>query len=260
MLETLLSFNTLSIVAVAAASGLVGSFALMRRMTLAADAISHIALPGLGLAFLFHINPIIGAAATMLLGAVLVWSIERKSKVPTETIIGVVFSASLAVGTLLTPEEELLEVLFGSIGSVSLPVALTGILAACAVVAFVLWFKDRLALSLVSADLARTNGLNVNRLNLMFLLLFVVTVILGLNFLGILLMGSLIIVPAAVSKNIARSLSGDLLISSCVSVVSVLLGLAAASALGTMVGPTIISVAALIFFLSLLVKSASPRA
>src|SRR5215469_11238224 len=86
----------------ALAAGLVGGFALMRRMSLAGDAVSHIALPGLGLAFLLGINPLLGAAATLLLGALLIWRLERFTGLDTETVVGVVFTASLALGALLT--------------------------------------------------------------------------------------------------------------------------------------------------------------
>ena len=94
-----LILNLLPAILLAFASGMVGVFALMRRMSLAADAMSHIALPGLGLAFLYKINPLIGGAVTLLLGALLIWKIEGKTKIPTETIIGVVFSLSLAIAS-----------------------------------------------------------------------------------------------------------------------------------------------------------------
>ena len=62
----------------AVAAGLVGSFALMKRMILAADVISHVALPGLGLAFLWHFNPLLGGGATLFLGTLLIWRIAEE--------------------------------------------------------------------------------------------------------------------------------------------------------------------------------------
>jgi ABC-type Mn2+/Zn2+ transport system permease subunit len=59
------------------AAGLVGSFALMRRMSLAGDVISHIALPGLGLALLLGFNPLVGAATTLLIGTLLIWHLQE---------------------------------------------------------------------------------------------------------------------------------------------------------------------------------------
>ena len=75
---------------IAAAGGLLGSFALLRRMALVGDALSHVALPGLGVALLLKINPIIGGAAALLLGVLIIWVIETKSNISTETVIGVI--------------------------------------------------------------------------------------------------------------------------------------------------------------------------
>src|SRR3989442_2384249 len=89
-------------VAMAIAAGLVGCFAVMRRMALAADALSHVALPGIGIALALHIHPVFGAAAMLFFGALLVWAVEDRSHLATETVIGVVFSAALAVGSMIT--------------------------------------------------------------------------------------------------------------------------------------------------------------
>lgn len=59
-------------VAMAVAAGLVGCFAVMRRMALAADALSHVALPGIGIALALHINPLVGAVAMLFFGSLLV--------------------------------------------------------------------------------------------------------------------------------------------------------------------------------------------
>jgi len=90
----------------ALAAGLVGCFAVMRRMALAGDALSHVALPGIGIALALHIHPLFGAAAMLLFAGLLVWAIEERSHLALETIIGVVFSAALAVGSLMRSEER----------------------------------------------------------------------------------------------------------------------------------------------------------
>jgi ABC-type Mn2+/Zn2+ transport system permease subunit len=94
-------------VGMAVAAGLVGCFAVMRRLTLAADAISHVALPGIGLALIFHSQPMVGALAMLIVGTVLIWALESHTKMPTETIVGVVFSVALAIGSMTTSGEQL---------------------------------------------------------------------------------------------------------------------------------------------------------
>jgi ABC-type Mn2+/Zn2+ transport system permease subunit len=241
-------------VGMAVAAGLVGSVAVMRRMTLASDAISHIALPGIGLAFILRFNPVLGALGALFVGTLLVWAVERQTRIPTEAIIGVVFSAALAIGSMMASGDELIDALFGapqSVGHVEMALGAAGVLL---VVGFMLWQRSELVIALVSPDLARTAGVKVARVNLLFLFAFALTVALGLRYLGVLLMGSLIIIPAATAKQLARSLSGMQVISVCIAVAATLAGALAAPALNLAAGPVTIVVAAGIFFLSLFVR------
>ncbi len=235
----------------AVAAGVVGCFALMRRMTLAADAMSHVALPGIGLALVFHLNPVIGGVAMLLVGAVLIWGLERRTGISTETVVGVVFSAALAVGSMLASGEELIDALLGKPGVLSPTEVVFGLAAPLGVVAFLARARNRLLITLVSPDLARTVDINVGRLNLGFLLAFAVTVALGLRYLGVLLMGSLIIIPAATAKHLARNIRAMFLLAVGVSVGSTLVGSTLAAMLQRPTGPLIIAVAAGCFFVSL---------
>ncbi len=235
----------------AVAAGLIGSFGLMRRMTLAADAFSHVALPGIGVAILFRVNPLAGALVALLLGALLIWTLESRTRLATETIIGVVFSAALAVGALLTTGEELMEAMFGTPGALSHVELIAGLAAAGAVVAFVLLARDRLIVTFLSSDIARTAGIDVRRLSLLYLLAFAVTVALGLRYLGALLMGSLMIIPAATARRLAPNLTGMLTIAVALAVFATLFGSWLAAQTDRETGPVIVSVAAVCFFLSL---------
>ena len=123
--------------------------------------------------------------------------------------------------------------------------------AAALVIAFATLAEDRLVIALVSPDLARTAGIDVARLNLFFLLAFALAVSLGLRFLGVLLMGSLIIIPAATAKHLARSLPQMRVIAVALAMSCTLIGSAAASWLGLERGPLTIAVAAAFFFVSL---------
>ncbi len=239
-------------VGMAVAAGLVGCFAVMRRMTLASDAISHVALPGIGIAIAFRVHPLFGAAATLLLGTLLIWGLEHRTRMSTETVIGVVFSTALAVGSMLASGEDLIDALLGAPGALSWWEVALGLAGALAVVAFVLAQKDRLVVALVSADIARTAGVDVARLDLLYLLAFALTVALGLRYLGVLLMGSLIIIPAATAKHLARSLDGMLGMAVALAVTSTLIGSYLAARVHRPTGPVIIAVAAGFFFASLL--------
>jgi ABC-type Mn2+/Zn2+ transport system permease subunit len=241
----------------AVAAGLLGCFALMRRMTLAADALSHVALPGIGLALLLRLHPLAGALGALLGGAIVVWALESRTRLGTEAVIGVVFSAALAVGALLTTGEELMDALFGAPGTLSRWELVTGLAGAAAVIAFVLAARDRLIVSLVSREIAITAGIRVKRLNLYYLLAFAVTIGLGLRYLGVLLMGSLAIIPAAAARRLARNLNEMLLISATVALFSTVTGAWLAERFHRESGPLIVVVAAACFLLTTL---RSPRA
>jgi ABC-type Mn2+/Zn2+ transport system permease subunit len=244
------------------AAGLVGSFALMKRMSLAGDVISHIALPGLGLALLLHFNPLAGAAATLLLGTLLIWRLQSGGTLTADVAIGVIFVAALAIGTLLTPSEDLIEALFGGFQSLTMTSFSLGVLAVIGIVTFIYFFRYKLILSLFSPDLAAATGVNVSRLNLYYLLIFSLTILLGLRFLGALLVGALIIIPAAIGRQLTHTLTKFLTVSSAASVLSVAIGLAinrfysqlrvGSVTVNLSLGPAIISVATLLFLVSLL--------
>lgn len=236
--------------AVALTAGLVGAFSLMRRMTLAADPMSHIALPGIGLAFIFQINPLFGAAFTLILGAILIWWLEKKTRINLEAIIGVVFAASLAIGAIITPTEELIETLFGSFKTLGDFELIAGIITSLAVIALLLKFRHKMTLVLISKDLAAASGIKSSKINFLFLLVFAASIILGLKFLGALLMGSLIIIPAAMARNISRNFNSFLAISAGAAFFSMIAGIIASFHFNWQLGPSVIIIASILFLIT----------
>jgi ABC-type Mn2+/Zn2+ transport system permease subunit len=238
-------------VAMAVAAGLIGCYVVVRRMALAADALSHVALPGIGVALALRIHPLFGAAGMLFFGALLVWALESRARVATETIIGVVFSAALAVGSLTTSGEDLVDALFGGAGALGRSEIFFGLVAAAGIIAFVVTKRNELILTLVSPDVATTAGIDVRRLDFFYLQMFALTIALGLRYLGVLLMGALIIIPAATAKRLARNLSGMLIAAVFVAVTSTVLGTYLAFRLHRETGPLIVTVATGCFLLSL---------
>lgn len=241
----------------AVTAGLVGCFALMKRMLLASDVISHLALPGLGIAFLLKLNPLVGGAATLFLGTLLIWRLQRKTGLATEATIGVVFAAAIAIGAAVTPREDLVEALFGSFQKLSLGSFLLGLAASLVVVGFVFRLKDQLVLTLFSPELAASSGVNVSRLDLCYLLLFSVVVLVGLRYMGALLSSALIIMPAATARQLTSNISGFLLASSLASALSVGIGYVFTATLWKTAtpSPAIVIASTVMFALSLLKRS-----
>ena len=229
----------------------------MKRMLLAGDVISHVALPGLGLAFLLGFNPLLGGGATLFLGTFLIWHLQRKTGLATEAMIGVVFAGSLAIGAALTPQEDLVDALFGRFQGLSLFPFLLGTVAVLLVIFFIFRFKEQLLLSLFSPELAAATSVRLDRLNLYFLLVFSLTVLVGLRFMGALLAGALIIVPATTGRRLASNVSHFLLGSCLASVTAVGSGFLITTFLlpRFSLGPVVVIISALLFALSLLKKT-----
>jgi ABC-type Mn2+/Zn2+ transport system permease subunit len=241
-------------IAMAVAAGLIGSFAVMRRMSLAADPLSHVALPGIGIALALHIHPVFGAVVMLAFGALLVWALEDRARATTESAIGVLFSAALAIGSITTKGEDLIEALFGGAGALSWSEKVFGLSVASAIVIFILLSKNSLIMMMVSPDVARTAGVNVRRLDLLYLEAFALTIALGLRYLGVLLMGALIIIPAVTAKRLSHGLNSMLWFSVAISVISTAIGFGVATHLQREAGPIIVLVATALFLLGLLAR------
>lgn len=239
---------------IAAAGGVLGAFALLRRMALVGDAMAHIALPGIAIALLWNANPFLGALCFLLAGALFIWIAERKTRIGVETIVGVVFSMALGLGALLTPEHELLEALFGNITKLSFSGALFASLAALLLIAMLLYISKKLTLSLISQELSRSVGLKPALLELLYLLIFAVTVALGIKFTGLLLMGALIIMPAAIARNLATSMRSYLFLSVCAGILGAVASILVSLRYSVSPGPVFALLLGSLFFLSTLLR------
>lgn len=156
----------------AAAAGLVGAFALMKRTILAGDVMSHIAIPGLGLAIIWALNPLLGGGLTLFAGILLIWQLQKRTELSSEAAIGVLFASSVALGALLIHSNEgLVDALFGGFANLSTNEFLFGVGASLLIIIGLYLMRDRLIISLFSPELASSAGINVNTVNLLYLLL-----------------------------------------------------------------------------------------
>ena len=236
---------------VGAAAGLLGSFMVLKRMSLVGDALTHVALPGVALGFLFNFNPFFGAFGFLALAVLAIWRIGETTRLPTETIVGIFFALSLAVGILLTPELELLEALFGDISKTSF---YDGVFAVSgSIIVFLVMKKifKKFMLAVISEDIARSAGASVDKINLLFLFLVALIVALGVRVVGTLLMGALVIIPAAAAKNFSRTMAGYVFLSIVFGILSVGAGLFLAKILNLPPGPMIVLASVIPFLVSL---------
>lgn len=244
---------------VGAAAGYLGSIMISKRMALVGDALSHVALPGLALGLLFNFNPFVGAFAFLATTATLTWYLERSTELPVESIIGVLFVLALAVGILITPQVDLLEALFGDVSKVTLTdVALTAAVSV-GVVLVLRVIYDRLTLTMISRELAVSNRVNVDAINLVYLLLVSIIVAVGIKEVGTLLVGAVVIVPAAAARNVTRSLNQYALVSAAFGVISALVGVILSAWVDEPAGPLVVLAGAALFAFGFAVRLSRRR-
>ena len=232
------------------ASGSIGPFILLRRMALAGDALSHVALPGIALALMYHVDPFYGVVVFLIAAALLIFWLEGKRRIPTDAIVGLLFTASLAIGILLLPNEDVVESLFGAFPVLSLRFLLIFLLVAAALSILCYVMTRQFLFRIISPDLAKVNGLG-RGYDLALLLIFSMIVALGIKLVGTLLMGALTIIPASIAKNVARSMRGYVLLSAALGGVISTAGVCIAGSFHLLPGASIVLLGIALFLLSL---------
>jgi ABC-type Mn2+/Zn2+ transport system permease subunit len=254
MLENNLFFLAIVGGFVAAASAYLGSIMVLKRMALVGDALTHVALPGMAIAISLSLNPSVGAFVALSLAVVGIWYLEKSSDVYPEALVGVFFTASLALGVLLTNEVELLEALFGNIENLGVMDGFITILLSVVVLVATFILSKKLLISIVSEEMAETSGVNVHRTNLLYMLLVGLIVSLGIKFVGTLLMGALVIIPAVAAKNLTRNIYSYFLVSVIFGVASAISGIIIAAKSGFSVGATVVCISVVLYIFTYIVK------
>jgi len=231
-----------------------GSLMVLKKMALVGDALSHVALPGLALGILFNFPAPLGAFAFLFASAVIIWFLGKATKLSYETIVGAMFTLALAVGILIIPQIELLEALFGDITKVSImETAAAVIISALAVILTKMIYK-KLVLGMISEELAISKGIDVNRTNLIYLLLVSLVVAIGIKIVGTLLVGFLVIVPAAAAKNVSSDLFKYAVLSASFGAVSTCSGVLFSSYLNLPTGPFVVFSGIVVFVVTVFAK------
>lgn len=239
---------------VGGAAGYLGSLMVLRGMSLVGDALSHVALPGIAIALLFNINPFIGAFAFLFIATIGIWMLEQKTTLSVDTLVGVFFTASLALGVLITPEPDLLEALFGDISRITEREALIAIVLSVMIIIITNLISKNEILSIISKDLAKSEGVDIAKTNLIYLLLVAMIVSLGIKAVGALLMGALVIIPAASAKNVSAHFRHYSIYSLIFGVLSAFMGISIVQNTGLPSGPVVVLSSCFIFILSLIFK------
>ena len=240
------------------AAGPIGCFVVWRRMAFFGAALAHSVLLGIALGFFLEIEPILSVFAICLLVAISLILLERQRYISTDTLLGVLAHAVLAAGIVVVAFMEqvrvdLMSYLFGDILAVSMT-DIWLIFGTAAIVGAVLSWQWRNLLSLTTdPDLAAVEGVPVERVRLLFLFLLAAVTAVGMKIVGMLLVVSLLIIPAAAVRRLVATPEQMALASTAIGVVVVIAGLFASLEWDIPAGPAIVLAASTVFALSLVV-------
>jgi ABC-type Mn2+/Zn2+ transport system permease subunit len=244
----------ISAIFIGGVAGYLGSLMLSKKMTIVVDPLSHLALPGVALALVFQKDISLGAFLFLFLGSVLIWFFEQKTKLPTETIIAILFSVSLAITFLFLSEHEIEEALVGDISKIGKIGSLITVLISLFVFFLVQKIYSKLTLISISEDLARAENIDLRKYQFFYLLSISVIVALGVKFVGGLLIAGLTAIPAASALNLSKNFKIFRFSSSLFGILCAIFGIFLSQITGYPAGPLIIISGFLIFLISMIFK------
>lgn len=239
---------------IAALAGPLGSFVVWRRMAYFGDTLSHSALLGVTLGFLLGVNPMVGVMVVCVALALALVALQRRRTLAADTLLGILSHGSLSLGLvalafLETLRVDLMAYLFGDILSVTgsdLAWIYGG--GVVALIGLALLWRRLLAVT-VDEDLARVEGMPVEALRLAFMLLIALVIAIAMKIVGILLITSLLIIPAASARRFTRTPETMAALASLFGVASVVAGLLASLNWDLPAGPCVVVSAAALFLI-----------
>jgi ABC-type Mn2+/Zn2+ transport system permease subunit len=246
-----LPLSLLSGMSIGGAAGYLGTLMLSRRMALVAGPLGHLTLPGIALALLWGLDVSIGAFPFVILGVVLIWLLEMRTKLPAEALTALVFASGVAITFLFLPMEQAESALVGDISSVGLGGAALSVGASLAIVLALRRHYPQLVLANISEELAAAERIPVRRYDFLYLILIAVMVALGVKMVGGLLTAALVAIPPSAARNVSRNLKQYTLGATAIGIGSAVLGILLSRVTGFPAGPLIILVSTGIFLLTL---------
>ncbi|EJU2660035.1 metal ABC transporter permease [Listeria monocytogenes] len=243
-------------VTVGIVSGVIGSFIILRGMSLMGDAISHAVLPGVAISYMMGMNFFIGAATFGIAAALGIGFVNQKSRIKNDTGIGIVFSAFFALGIILISfaksSTDLYHILFGNVLAVRSSDMWMTIIIAIIVISLVALFYKEFLVSSFDPVMAEAYGLNVKFLHYFLMLLLTLVTVSALQTVGIILVVAMLITPAATAYLLTNKLSKMIVLASTFGAVSAIIGLYFSYIFNLASGAAMVLVATIIFFIAFL--------
>jgi len=244
-------------IGIAIIAGPLGCLVIWRRLSYFGDTLSHSALLGVTLAYAFSINITLSVFVISSIVAILLINLQTRTKLAGDSLLGLLAHSTLAIGLVVigflsSIRFDLMGLLFGDILAVTTEdialVWIGGIIILC--ILYYIW--KSIFSATVNYDLAAAEGMRPEISNLIFTLLLAAVIALSIKMIGALLITGLLLIPAAIARNLSNSPKQMIIISVLAGIASVVIGLFTSLELNTSSGPSIIVVSLALFVLSLI--------
>ncbi|MCP9845782.1 metal ABC transporter permease [Synechococcus sp. Lug-A] len=239
-----------------ALGGLLGSFAVLRQLSFFSDALGHSALLGITLGILLGLNPTLVLIPFAVLFALVVSRLVERSQLPTDALLNIVYSSSLAIAVVALSfvrsyKGGIHQLLFGDILGISwLDLGLIVALLLTAVGYLGLTRRDQILLTL-DEPLALSRGVAVPLHRLLFIVLLAVVVAISIKAVGVLLISAFVVIPACASRLVSVQFNGYVALAAGLGAICAVLGLLLSGSLNLPSGPCVVLMQLVGFLLAL---------
>ncbi|EPJ48599.1 MAG: high-affinity zinc uptake system membrane protein ZnuB [Osedax symbiont Rs2] len=255
MFYDFLLYALLGGVGVALVAGPLGSFVVWRRMSYFGDSLAHSALLGVAIGIFFEINLNIAIIVCCLLLAILLVAMQKQHFIATDTLLGIMAHSSLSLGlvTISFIEDariDLMAFLFGDLLAILPEDLLWILLGGVLVLSLLYYYWPQMIAMTINEELAAVEGVSVAKMRLLLMLMIALVIAVAMKIVGVLLITSLLIIPAASARPLSRSPEKMALLASLLGCAAVVIGLLASFEFDTPAGPSVV-VAAMAIFMSI---------
>lgn len=241
------------------ACGIVGTYIVVRRLVFLSGGITHSSFGGIGIAYYLGLDPILGAAVFAVLSAFGIEMLSGKGSIREDSAIGILWSVGMAVGVIfvfLTPgyAPNLMSFLFGNILLVTTDnIVILAAFDAVLLAAMVIFYRTIIYTAL-DGEYAASRGVRVRLVNLAMLTMIALAIVLNIKVVGIVLLVSLLTLPAVTASQFCRSYKSIMVWSVVIAVFSILAALAVSNSIDVPAGALAVIVLANLFFVTKCVK------
>ncbi len=258
MLYDFLIFALIGGIGIAIVAGPLGAFVVWRRMSYFGDSLAHSALLGVAIGIFLEVNLNIAIIVCCLLLAVILVAMQKQKFIATDTLLGIMAHSSLSLGlvTISFVEDarvDLMAFLFGDLLSI-LPEDLWWIgIGGLLILVLLYSYWPQLIAMTINEELAAIEGVAVAKVKLLLMLMIALVIAVAMKIIGVLLITSLLIIPAASARPLSNSPERMAVLAAVIGCAAVVMGLLASFQFDTPAGPSVV-VAAMVIFLAIYVR------